>query len=125
MGSSTTTSTLPFIPRDLDISVHSFGSTVEITLTGELDVASDRRLSETLKQVADETTANMVIDLRGVTLMDSAGLRWLITADALSQAEGFRLWIVRAPGVVERTLAATGMDARLPIVDRPPALEQS
>lgn len=106
----------------LDISVNGSGSTVEITLTGELDVASDRRLSETLKQVADGTTTNVVIDLRGVTLMDSAGLRWLITADALSQAEGFRLWIVRAPGAVERTLAATGMDARLPMVDRPPAL---
>jgi anti-sigma B factor antagonist len=123
VGSSSTTSTLLSISTHLDISVHGFGSTVEISLTGELDVASDRQLSETLKQVADDTTTNMVIDLRGVTLMDSAGLRWLITADALSQAEGFRLWIVRAPGVVERTLAATGMDARLPIVDRPPALE--
>jgi anti-anti-sigma factor len=112
------------ISSNLDISVNGFGSTVEITLSGELDIASDRRLSETLKQVADDTTANVVIDLRGVTLMDSAGLRWLITADALSQAEGFRLWIVRAPGVVERTLAATGMDARLPIVDRPPVLQQ-
>jgi anti-sigma B factor antagonist len=111
------------ISANLDISVQGFGSTVEITLTGELDIASDRRLSETLKQVADDTTANVVIDLRGVTLMDSAGLRWLITADALSQAEGFRLWIVRAPGAVARTLAATGMDARLPIVDRPPVLE--
>ena len=114
---------MPFISTELDISVHGYGSTVEITLTGELDVASDRRLSDTLKQVVDNTTANVVIDLRGVTLMDSSGLRWLITADALSQTEGFRLWIVRAPGVVERTLAATGMDARLPIVDRPPALE--
>jgi anti-anti-sigma factor len=123
VGSSSTTSTLLSISTHLDISVHGFGSTVEISLTGELDVASDRQLSETLKQVADDTTTNMVIDLRGVTLMDSAGLRWLITADALSQTEGFRLWIVRAPGVVERTLAATGMDARLPIVDRPPALE--
>jgi anti-sigma B factor antagonist len=123
VGSSITTSTLLIISPDLDISVKGFGSTVEITLTGELDVASDRRLAETLKQVADETTSNMVIDLRGVTLMDSAGLRWLITADSLAQTEGFRLWIVRAPGVVERTLAATGMDARLPIVDRPPALE--
>ena len=112
------------ISTHLDISVQGLGSTVEITLTGELDVASDRRLSETLKEVADETTSNMVIDLRGVTLMDSAGLRWLITADSLSRAESFRLWIVRAPGVVARTLAATGMDARLPIVDRPPALEQ-
>jgi anti-anti-sigma factor len=106
----------------LDISVSGSGSTVEITLTGELDVASDRRLSELLKQLAEGGTTNVVIDLRGVTLMDSAGLRWLITADALSQAEGFRLWIVRGPGAVERTLAATGMDARLPMVDRPPAL---
>ena len=111
------------ISANLDITVNGLGSTVEIMLTGELDIASDRRLSETLKQVADDTTANVVIDLRGVTVMDSAGLRWLITADSLSRTEGFRLWIVRAPGVVERTLAATGMDARLPIVDRPPALE--
>ena len=95
---------------------------MSITLTGELDVASDRRLAETLRAAADGATRNVVIDLRGVTLMDSAGLRWLITAQALSQDEGFRLWIVRPQGAVERTLAATGMSARLPIVDRPPAL---
>jgi anti-sigma B factor antagonist len=107
----------------LDITVNGSGSTVEITLKGELDVASDRRLSETLKQIADSTTTTVVIDLRGVTLMDSTGLRWLITADALSQTEGFRLWIVRPQGAVARTLAATGMDARLPMIDRPPALD--
>ena len=58
--------------------MHGVGSTVEITLTGELDVASDRRLSETLKQVADETTSNVVIDLRGVT---ADGLRRAALAD--------------------------------------------
>jgi anti-anti-sigma factor len=85
-------------------------------------VAADRRLSEMLAGVAANGTRNVVIDLRDVTLMDSTGLRWLITADALSQEEGFRLWIVRPTGAVERTLAATGMAARLPIVDRPPDL---
>ena len=85
-------------------------------------MASDRHLSETLSQVANGSISSVVIDLRNVTLMDSSGLRWLITAQALSQAEGFRLWIVRGAGAVERTLAATGMSARLPMVDRPPDL---
>jgi anti-sigma B factor antagonist/stage II sporulation protein AA (anti-sigma F factor antagonist) len=102
--------------------VDATGAAVQITLSGELDVASDRRLSELLRQVADDTVTSVVIDLRGVTLMDSSGLRWLITAHALSQEEGFRLWIVRPQGAVERTLAATGMSARLPIVDMPPVL---
>ena len=87
-----------------------------------MDVASDRQLSETLSQVATGSINSVVIDLRNVTLMDSVGLRWLITAQALSQEEGFRLWIVRGTGPVERTLAATGMSARLPMVDRPPDL---
>jgi anti-anti-sigma factor len=87
-----------------------------------MDVASDRQLSETLSQVANGSINSVVIDLRNVTLMDSVGLRWLITAQALSQEEGFRLWIVRGTGAVERTLAATGMSATLPMVDRPPDL---
>jgi anti-anti-sigma factor len=90
-------------------------------LSGELDVASDRRLSETLSRVADGISS-VVIDLRKVSLMDSAGLRWLMTAHALSRQEGFRLWIVRGTGAVQRTLAATGMSAHLPMVDRPPDL---
>jgi anti-anti-sigma factor len=98
------------------------GSTVQIVLRGELDVASDRRLSETLREAADGSASNVVIDLREVTLVDSAGLRWLITASALAQEEGFRLWIVRGPGAVDRTLVTTGMNGRLPIVDQPPVL---
>lgn len=85
-------------------------------------MASDRRLSATLSQVADGSISSVVIDLRKVSLMDSAGLRWLITAQELSRKEGFRLWIVRGTGAVERTLAATGMSAHLPIVDVPPDL---
>jgi anti-anti-sigma factor len=108
------------MPEGLDISVDHSGATVRILLTGELDVAADRRLSETLSNVARNDTHNVVIDLRGVTMMDSSGLRWLITAQALSQEEGFRLWIVRPEGPAARTLAETGMGATLPIVDRPP-----
>ena len=110
------------ISKQLDISVDTSGSTVRVALRGELDVASDRRLAETLARLGDGSPGHVVIDLREVTLMDSSGLRWLITAHALSQEEGFRLWIVRAPGAVERTLAATGMNGRLPMVDRPPDL---
>jgi anti-anti-sigma factor len=106
----------------LDISMELNGDTARLSLRGELDLASDRRLAEMLKQVAAGDTKNVVIDLRGVTLIDSTGMRWLITADALSQEEGFRLWIVRAPGAVENALHATGMSARLPIVDQPPDL---
>jgi anti-anti-sigma factor len=106
----------------LDISMELNGDTARLSLRGELDLASDRRLAEMLKQVADDDVRNVVIDLRGVTLIDSTGMRWLITADALSQEEGFRLWIVRAPGAVENALHASGMSARLPIVDQPPDL---
>jgi anti-anti-sigma factor len=79
-------------------------------------------LADTLKQLAGSGVSNVVIDLREVTFVDSTGMRWLITADALSQEEGFRLWIVRAPGPVKDALDASGMSARLPIVDRPPTL---
>jgi anti-anti-sigma factor len=106
----------------LDISMELNGDTARLSLRGELDLASDRRLAEMLKQVAADDVRNVVIDLRGVTLIDSTGMRWLITADALSQEEGFRLWIVRAPGAVENALHASGMSARLPIVDQPPDL---
>jgi anti-anti-sigma factor len=109
--------------KPLDIELERNGSTARLALRGELDLAADRRLAETLKELAGSDISNVVIDLRGVTLLDSTGMRWLIMADALSQEEGFRLWIVRAPGAVQAALDASGMSARLPIVDRPPNIQ--
>ena len=54
----------------------------------------------------------LVVDLRGVRLLDSTGVRALIDAERVVVASGGRL-VVHAEGVVRRVLEITGLWERV------------
>ena len=54
-----------------------------------------------------------MLDLSGVTFMDSAGVRLLISANARSRADAHRLVLLRGPAAVQRVLELTGVEALL------------
>lgn len=82
-----------------------------ITVSGELDVASSPVLERTLARLQD--VGLVVVDLRGVTFIDSTGLGVLVKAHQLAQERGHRLGLVRGGGQVDRLLKLTGLDAEL------------
>ncbi len=100
------------------ISTDRDGDSVRVRLGGELDIATAPRAEEELHQAEEDAgSGTVVIDLAGLTFMDSTGLRLLVAADARAHAHGRRLAIVRGPEAVQRVIELTGLDAKLLLVD--------
>ena len=57
------------------------GADLSVTLSGELDLASSKRLEDELMRLEDDAPPMITLDLRGVTFIDSTGLSTLINAD--------------------------------------------
>jgi len=84
--------------------------------TGELDSSTADRLRGPLDAArADGVTT--LLDLSGVSFMDSAGLGVLLDAARPSNPDDWAWFIVRPSPVVQRLVALTGVAARLPIVE--------
>ena len=105
----------------LEIAVSGEGDRRLLRLTGELDMAGvdqfERLLA--LDETAEGTT--FVLDLRGLTFIDSSGLRTLIMADQRVRANGGRLIVVRGSERVNEVLQMTGVARRIELVNEPPA----
>lgn len=59
----------------------------------------------------------MVLDLRGLTFIDSSGLRSIIDLWRRSQEDGFDLTIVRGRPSIAQIFELVGLDGVLPTVD--------
>ena len=86
-----------------------------ITVSGELDVASSQLFERELAKLHE--VAFVVVDLRGLTFIDSTGLGVLVRAHQLAQEQGRRFGLVRGNGQVDRLLSLTGLDEELLVGD--------
>jgi anti-anti-sigma factor len=111
----------PDTTEPLEIAVSESGGVRSLRLTGEFDLAGVDQFERLL--TADQTTeaATFVLDMRGLTFIDSSGLRALIMADQRVRAEGGRFIVVRGPDRVNAVLEMTGVAQRIELVDDPPA----
>jgi len=82
---------------------------------GELDIATADELGQTLQDGLASDAARVVLDLSGVTFIDSAGVRCLLMAVAASEAGGGKLRVRRGQSEqVARLLELVGVVDRLP-----------
>jgi anti-sigma B factor antagonist len=88
-----------------------------ICLFGELDLASAEGVQRELQDVEATDAEAIVLDLSGLTFMDSTGVRLIVNADARSRADADRLTLLRAPADVQRVFALTCLEQRLPFAD--------
>ncbi len=107
-------------PTELRCEVSRNGSVAWVQPVGELDLDSVHRVEAALEGLRDEGCPEVVLDLRGLTFMDSTGLRLVIRWDTAASADGFRFAIVPGEEVVQRVFRLTGMDEHLMLVDPPP-----
>jgi len=98
-----------------DVAVDRAGGRLLAAPSGELDLATAPLLIAALR--AHDGCERVVIDLRGLSFMDSSGLRLLVSEHARAQAEGYELQLVRGGPEVARLLRLTRLDEQLPFVD--------
>jgi anti-anti-sigma factor len=89
------------------------------TVSGEMDAATAPTLAAALESAASLRPQFILMDLSGVTFMDSTGIRLLLDADQQARAMMARLRICGASRAVRRPLELTGTLELLEIHETP------
>ncbi len=90
---------------------------VELALKGELDLSTIEKVEQELTRAEDGGHRLIVLDLSGLTFLDSTGLRTIVTADQRARRSGRRVVILKGPATVHRVFTITRLDERLEMVD--------
>ena len=91
-----------------------------LAVAGELDLATVPELEAALPAPAPGET--LVVDLRELAFIDSAGIHVLMRLDIDARAQGWSLVVVRAPPDVQRILDLCHLGERVRLVDTPDEL---
>ncbi|WP_448613422.1 STAS domain-containing protein [Modestobacter sp. URMC 112] len=109
-------------PTTFDVQATAAPAGWVVTVRGDVDAGTAPRLGDLLLDVLSRPgTADVVLDLREVTFLDSAGLTALVATHQAARRAGRLVHVV--PGTaraVVRPLQITGLDTVLDIVDAPP-----
>ena len=90
---------------------------VQIELRGELDLSTVGKVEEELRRVEGNAPQVVVLDLSGLSFLDSSGLRCVVRGDVRAKEAGRRLVLVRGPDAVQKVFEITRLEERLEIID--------
>jgi anti-sigma B factor antagonist len=91
---------------------------VVLRLHGELDLASADQVAQRLDALA-QSDEPVVLDVDGLSFMDSSGLRVVLQAAETSRTTGWRFGLTAGSEQVRNLFASAGVTDRLPIVPAP------
>lgn len=80
------------------------GERIVLRLRGEFDVSAETTFGRTVVEALRSSPRALVVDLAGVTFMDSTGLRALVVAQQMAVGRGCRVALRRASEPVRRPL---------------------
>jgi anti-anti-sigma factor len=86
--------------------------TVVLTVKGEVDAASNATLRGGIEDALTAGHKKVLLDMTGVSFIDSAGLRVLIDSQKLGDSTGASVMIESASDVVTRLLEMTALTER-------------
>ena len=90
--------------------------TVVAVVEGEVDTASVGEVAVKLRRIVENKLHRVVIDLTGVSYLDSAGINLLYAVSGEVQARQQQLNLVVSPGSpIERMLQIVGADRTFPV----------
>ncbi|WIX77862.1 STAS domain-containing protein [Amycolatopsis carbonis] len=93
---------------DLLVTVRWHERAAVVTVAGEIDLVTAPELDEIVTGVVDESPEALVVDLRKVTFLSSAGLQVLAAAHQRLGERGLR--VVSTSHITTRPLTSTGLD---------------
>jgi anti-sigma B factor antagonist len=106
-------------PAPFRMVVQTERDVVRVCPFGEVDMGTVEQVREQLERVTATGAKHVVLDLHGVTFLDSTGLHLVLDADAASRAQGWEFGLVGGPADVQRVFDLTGARARLPYPTAP------
>lgn len=98
---------------EADIEVR--GADLWVLPQGDLDIAGAPDLKDALRLALASDATSIIVDLRGIELLDSTGLRALLEARAEDTAD--RVRFVAGNEHVQGVLRIAGLEDALPFVD--------
>jgi anti-anti-sigma factor len=99
---------------DLDLSTSRHGDRAVVTVAGEVDLETASQLGDAAVEAVQDVSPHLVLDLSGVTFMDSTGLKVLLTSQRRAQLAGGSFALAGPARTVQRILALTGLDQSIP-----------
>jgi anti-sigma B factor antagonist len=79
-----------------------------VFVSGDIDLASAPGLAQELRDAEGDADPEIVLDLSGVTFMDSTGLHVLLDAQERATGRGYMLRFRDVPAQTQRLLDLTG-----------------
>ena len=98
-----------------EVDVLRADDTVTVSPTGELDIATVPRLADALAG-AERPFGRLVLDLRGLSFIDSSGLRLVLMEVERAEGEHHQVQVIPGDERVHRIFRLTGADRIVPFV---------
>ena len=98
------------VSRVLTLHVDREDGTVYARLAGELDVAAEENLEKIFEEISrDPASKCLIIDMRGVTFLDSSGLRILLVQEMRSRRGGIAFAVIPPRGQALQAMQLAGV----------------
>jgi len=98
------------LPHELRVDVTALNGTGVITVAGDIDITSCRKLREELVRLMDDGVTTVVLDLSSMEFVDSTGLDVLVGAQKRLRQRGGEL-VLRSPRpAAQKVLEITRLD---------------
>jgi anti-anti-sigma factor len=98
----------------LRVRVEQDGEALVVRASGELDLSNAKTLEAELRKAIAGDASEVILDLGGVTFVDSAGLRLVLLMAKQSLRNGGRLRLLRGSAPVEQVIEGSGVRHLLP-----------
>jgi anti-sigma B factor antagonist len=92
--------------RPLAFRTQVLGTCLIVRVEDDIDLKNGRRLSEALRELTDQGSTVIVVDLHGVKRAEGAGLRSLVGAHRRARSAGGGVWLARAKPAVRKIIEA-------------------
>jgi len=102
--------------KALTFSAREEDSALRVVITGELDISTVPSFNKQLSDLETSSAPKLILDLSGITFMDSTGLSAVLVSEMQARMRGQRFVVVAGPPHVHELFKLTGVDNFLEVV---------
>lgn len=94
---------------NMNVEINQSNSCIEVLVSGEIDAYTTPRLKDVISPLANQEQVEMVIDLSGVSFIDSTGLGMLVCLFKTVKSNNGKFTIIGLSNRLRRLFDITGL----------------